>query len=315
MFGSNVLDVAIGLVFVYLLLSLIVTAGTELLASCFKWRANNLRQGIERLLSPDLAKQLYDHPLIKKLSKHGQWPSYIPSQTFALALLDSLPAPTLEGSPGGNDISSLIKSVAEPEVARVLSVLAEQAGQDPEKLKKSIENWFNDSMDRVSGWYKRKTQAVNLILAAAVTVAVNADSILVIRSLSNDAALRSALVAQAQELVKQPPGQERPDQGGTEGTSALKAIETRANRLTMLGLPLGWTTEADGSFRQWLGWLPHGRDGQEWVNLWFTTLRYHVAGWLLTALAVSLGAPFWFDMLSKIITIRSAGSIPEQKPR
>ncbi len=313
MFGSTTLDVAIGLIFVYLLLSLIVTAGTELLASCFRWRAKNLQKGIQRLLSPALAERLYAHPLIKVLSQHGHWPSYIPSQTFALALLDTLATPTSGAPPVPEDIGSLVKGVPEPEVQKVLSLFAQQAGQDPEKLRKSIESWFDDSMDRVSGWYKRKTQVVNLILAGALTVAVNADTILVLRSLSNDAALRSALIAQAQELVKQPRSQEKPGEGGGEGTSALKAIETRMNRLTTLGLPFGWTTEADSTFRQWLGWFPSDRDRREWVDLWLITLRYHMSGWLITALAVSLGAPFWFDMLSKIVTIRSAGSIPEQK--
>ena len=62
MFGSTILDVAIGLVFAYLLLSLVVTAGTELLAACLKWRAKNLQKGIQRLLSPALAERLYDPP-------------------------------------------------------------------------------------------------------------------------------------------------------------------------------------------------------------------------------------------------------------
>ena len=81
-------SVAIGLVFVYLLPSLVVTAGTELIASWLNWRAENLRKGLERMLDPALAQDLYDHPLIKKLSKSGRRPSYIPSGTFALALVD-----------------------------------------------------------------------------------------------------------------------------------------------------------------------------------------------------------------------------------
>ncbi len=260
MFGSTTLDVAIGLIFVYLLLSLIVTAGTELLASCFRWRAKNLQKGIQRLLSPALAERLYDHPLIKSLSQHAQWPSYIPSRTFALALLDTLAAPTSDAPPGTKDIGSLVMGAPEPEVQKVLTLFAQQAGQDPEKLRKSVESWFDDCMDRVSGWYKRKTQVVNLILAGALTVVVNVDTILAARSLSNDAALRSALVAQAQELIRQPRGQEKPSDGGSEGTSTLKAIETRMDRLTTLGLPLGWTTEPDSTFRQWLG-VPQ-RSGQ-----------------------------------------------------
>src|SRR5262249_38702220 len=88
MFGSTILDVAIGVVFVYLLLGLVVTAGTELIASGLNWRAANLRVGLRRLLNPALAEALYGHPLIRKLSKRERGPSYISSEMFALALMD-----------------------------------------------------------------------------------------------------------------------------------------------------------------------------------------------------------------------------------
>lgn len=71
MFGSTILDVASGVVFVYLLVSLIVTAASELIAACFKWRAANLRKGLERLLDATLADKLYAHPLVQKLAKSG----------------------------------------------------------------------------------------------------------------------------------------------------------------------------------------------------------------------------------------------------
>src|SRR5438105_1473697 len=80
------------MVFVYLLLSLMVTAASELVSAWFKWRAKNLEAGIQNLLHDPahsgLAKALYDHGLLQGLSKGGKGPSYIPSRTFALALLD-----------------------------------------------------------------------------------------------------------------------------------------------------------------------------------------------------------------------------------
>jgi hypothetical protein len=313
MFGSTILDVAIGLVFVYLLLSLLVTAGSELIASWLNWRADNLRKGLQRLLNPTLAQELYDHPLIKKLSKSNRWPSYIPSGTFALALVDVIANLNPGGLQPAKDLGSLISNVPDPDVRRVLSLLAEEAGQDGQKLKENIENWFNNSMDRVAGWYKRKAQAVNVTLAIVFTVAVNADSILIVRSLSNDPALRAALVAQAQELAKGMPAQLEAGQPGTGTKATVDELEKRINRLSGLGVPVGWTDEPGDSIRQWPGWRPGDRPAAAWGAMWLHAVRYHLLGWLLTTLAVSLGAPFWFDMLNKIITIRSAGRVPEQK--
>jgi len=312
MFGSTIVDVAIGVVFVYLLLGLVVTAGTELIASWLNWRANNLRAGLQRMLDPALAQELYNHPMIKRLSKSDRGPSYIPSETFALALVDVIanlrPA---DGQPA-KDLASLIGNVPDPDVRRVLSLLAAEAGPDGQKLRENIEKWFNTSMDRVAGWYKRKTQLVNVTLAIAFTVAVNADSILIVQSLSNDSALRAALVAQAQAMVKDSPPPPA-DQPGAGPGLTVDELEERITKLTTLGVPVGWTNETGEGFRRWPGWLPGDGGATAWGAIWRDTVRYHLLGWLLTALAASLGAPFWFDLLNKIITIRSAGKVPEEK--
>jgi hypothetical protein len=314
MFGSTILEVAIGMVFIYLLLSLIITAATELIASYMNWRADNLRKGLQRLLDPTLAQELYNHPLIKNLAKSNRGPSYIPSETFALALIDviaNLDSATVQGA---KDFETLIKSVPSTDVRRVLSLLAAEAGQDGQKLQKNIENWFNNSMDRVAGWYKRKTQAVNVTLAIVLAIALNADSVLIVRSLSNDSALRAALVAQAQELAKTTPAESEKVQPGTN--AAADELEKRINKLSGLGLPVGWTDDKSGdASRRWPGWMPSETDTKTWGVTWSETIRDHFLGWLLTALAVSLGAPFWFDVLNKIITIRSAGKVPEDKTK
>ena len=312
MFGSTIVDVAIGVVFVYLLLGLVVTAGTELIASWLNWRADNLRAGLQRLLNPALAQALYDHPMIQRLSKSGRGPSYIPSEMFALALVDVMANLRPADSQPAKDLESLIGNVPDPDVRRVLSLLAAEAGPDGQKLKENIEKWFNTSMDRVAGWYKRKTQLINVILAVVLTVAVNVDSILIVRNLSNDAALRAALVAQAQALVKESPAPTGPPDAGS-GPS-VDDLQQRIDKLTGLGVPVGWTDEPGDGFRRWPGWWPGDGEAAAWAATWRDTARYHLLGWLLTALAASLGAPFWFDVLNKIITIRSAGRVPEEKP-
>ena len=194
--------------------------------------------------------------MIKKLSKSDRGPSYIPSEMFALALVDVIanlrPA---DGQPA-RDLASLIGNVPDPDVRRMLSLLAAEAGPDGQRLKKSIEKWFNTSMDRVAGWYKRKTQVVNVVLDVVLTVAVNADSILIVRSLSNDSALRAALVAQAQAMVKDNPAPLQTGQPDAGAGSTVGDLEQRIDKLTGLGLPLGRTDEPGDGFRRWPGWLP-----------------------------------------------------------
>src|SRR6266496_2765255 len=89
-----VLDVAIGISFVYLLLSLICTTVNEMVAGVRKTRATFLDKGITRLLggNEEIKKLLYKHPLIQSLAESDSaiCPSYIPANKFATAMLDIL---------------------------------------------------------------------------------------------------------------------------------------------------------------------------------------------------------------------------------
>ena len=313
MFGSAVLDAVVGLVFVYLLLSIICTAANEMVASLFALRARNLAMGIASLLADNRIKDLdelfYDHPLIKSLYRGKRKPSHIPDHTFALAFLDGI-AP-FEGH-GENAVSRISAAVSalkdDSELKRLLSIFLQQAGGDFIKLQTNIESWFNDSMSRVGGWYKRKCQVITIIFAVLLTGATNADTLLIVKRLYTDSGMRAAVVAQAQEFAKQPLGPAAPQsektsepssapstggKGGTAGAlpttpAAGNAKETFTQTLATLqqfGIPLGWEAAPKK---------------EEWVS--------KIIGLLLTALAISLGAPFWFDVLNRVTKIRSTGS-------
>ena len=88
MLNSSILDVVIGLAYVYLILSLIVSAANEMFTSVLRWRARTLKAGITELLDAELAGRFYAHPLIAKLGAPRRDPSYLPARTFSLALLD-----------------------------------------------------------------------------------------------------------------------------------------------------------------------------------------------------------------------------------
>ena len=106
MFGSTILDIATGIVFIYLLLSLMCSALNEMVAWFLGLRASTLKSGIEQLLADpalaNISQRVYAHPLVKALSEAGKDPSYIPSRTFAYALIDELIAESKKfAAPGG----------------------------------------------------------------------------------------------------------------------------------------------------------------------------------------------------------------------
>jgi hypothetical protein len=328
MFGLQVLDIALGLIFVYLLLSIICTAAKELIAGWLNLRAEYLARGIDNLLTDkgiaNLGKKFYEHPLVKSLYKQKSKPSYIPARTFALAFLDLIAEAKSDTPLSMADVRAKINHLPpNSEIRKTLLILIDEATDNVQKLRKNIETWFNDAMDRVSGWYKRRTQVIILALAVLVAAVSNADTIHIAKALANDPALRQAVVAQAQEFAKQGQalvvnqesipakrkGKAGPDIAGEKSlterespptpppaTPSAGRVESPADRINdsiaklgQLGIPLGW--------RAW----PKGWD---WVN--------KVIGLLITAFAVSLGAPFWFNILQKVAKIRAAGASPEE---
>ena len=316
MFGLPILDVGLGLILMYLVLALACTSMNEFIASLFNLRGKKLFLGIEHLLLSGpakprstgqprevLAQDIYAHPLIKSLYSR-RWPSYIPAERFAQALMDTLlPADT----PGARDAAQLKAAALElrnPDLRRVLLLMIDGAGDNLDLVQKNLEQWFDQAMDRVSGWYKRQTQWLTLVLAAGLTFAANADTIAIANRLSSDAALRQALVAQAQVYAEGAAPLSAPaapaDSGGTgparpDSVTQAKArlVGARIDDLRGLGLPLGW---GSAGFAQLNG--------------------AKILGLIVTVLAVSLGAPFWFDVLQKVMTVRAAGKAPEEpKPK
>jgi hypothetical protein len=276
MFGSTILEMAIGLALIYLLLSLICSVINELFAGIFDRRALHLEEGIAALLrDPALHARFYAHPLIRSLTIAGKLPAYIPSRTFVLTLLDVI------GPGASGELQTIQQQIADmqnKELARILAVLAIQA-KTAEHLARNIEDWFNRSMDAVSSTYKKRTQAVLLAMAALVAIGLNVDTLKILDRVSRDSVLRASLVAQAEAVAKAP----APAATAGDTASRVKDLEQSVNRVQSLGLPIGWTE-------------PFSIPG---------TLG-HVPGWIITALAVSLGAPFWFDLLNKFMVVRSA---------
>jgi hypothetical protein len=384
MFGSAIVDIAIGIVFVFLLVSVIASTINEIILSFLNMRGKELLAGLETLLddagASGLVNRLYNHGQIYGLfkglfdpNKPGNLPSYIPAQNFVMAFLDivpaaaqlstggqlkataaaaaaganapaappiqpqanvqggaappdpsaSAPAPQtsaritdtqpnapLASSQAGNGAPSAqppasaaglsqdaalfaslwvaAKKLADDskteKVGKPLIAMLDAAGNNAVKLKKSLEDWYDSAMDRVSGWYKYRTQKILFAIGLVLAVAMNVDAINILKQLSKDAALRQSIVAAAGNA-------KQPGSSGTTETlkSQIHDAQTEVDGVNNLGIPVGWNHVPDI--------LKTGTWHWHYLNI--------LLGWLVTALAVSLGAPFWFDMLNKIMVVRS----------
>src|SRR5215813_893999 len=214
MFGSELLDVVIGLVFVLLLLSLICSALNELLETGLRNRAGDLAKGIKELLGKDtgLVDKLYNHGLIfglyrgtyEEALKKKTLPSYIPSKDFATAVASIL-GPDSGAIPSADEMRNSIGKIQNAHVKSALLTLFNNANNDIEAFRKGIESWFNSAMDRVSGWYKRRTHIIIFSLGFAIAVAMNVNSISLAQDLWISKAKRDALVGAAQGYLQNHP--------------------------------------------------------------------------------------------------------------
>jgi hypothetical protein len=488
MFGSTVLDVAIGMVFVYLLLSLLCSAVNEYMEATLNYRAKNLQKGIQLLLDGEIApqktwliaraisylketfgvapppkaapsaaknastgsdaattppaptddgatkttatgdesktsspfsKQLYEHGLIRALYQDaGRLPSYIPSRTFALALWniasqkiksddpnklvnpnDPAKPPTLQQIEGVIRASGL-----GTHLQQALITMIDEADGNFNRAVKNIEDWYDSSMDRVSGWYKRHVQWILLVTGIIVASLINADTVNIAKSLIQDKTLRDVIVASATEYAKENgasaaspetkkggadtntnssnsnSSNSTPSNSNSSGTSGAnsnarrerdtKAGNANANntntngvntntatgggeqsgnantqqsnsndgakagstggapnptpspapssnpiqqayeKINTLGLPIGWKLGSNITQDAIRGFPRRGEGGWNILS-WFLLKLF---GLFLTGLAISQGAPFWFDILNKFMVIRSTVK-PKEKSK
>ena len=359
MFGSVVLDVAIGMAFVYLLLSLIASVIQEMLSAFMQLRPANLERGLRSLFSgdslsaeKDLVDCIYDHGLVRGLYSDPRMdsdkvqsrfrkmmdavrllarrligispdkpltiaanplllPSYIPSRTFALALIDILNANKEKGEEA---MSSITKALAEHhwmyrdnKAGQALLTLAIDAKGDVVAFQRNLEEWYNDAMDRVSGWYKRYTQRVLVVLGLLLAIVFNVNSVRVARTFWLDRDARQAMVGAAGNYAKEHPtaANQAPTTDAAKLKEQLQSDVDVFNQVTTTSLlPLGWK-------HPWHFYEDYFRVAPK--DAIFSALTI-LAGWVMTALAISFGAPFWFDTLNRFMVVRSTVK-PQEKSK
>ncbi len=330
-----ILEVAIGLVVSWLTLSVAAMQVQEWVSTAQAWRAKYLDKAIRNLLGSDqLANEFYNHPLIQSLSEPGKnpgefkKPSYIPASKFSAVLMDiftNYGKDSSQATPGTMTVEQMAAGIqnvkqTNPRMSKILDHLFPNLNSDTANAEQiaatariQMEAWFNDGMDRLTGWYKRHTAYWAFVIGMVIALTFNVDSVQIASSLWKAPTVRQALVAQATSTsasAVQP----------TQGLSAFLRPQDYANSLA---IPLGWSTAplADQSLQ--CGWTP-GQDVHPYiwlqnqcnliVNLpamndiwgWLTKL----IGILISGAAAAQGAPFWFDILKKLVNVRGSGSAP-----
>lgn len=417
MIGNVALDVFIGMVFVFLLYSLLATIVQEIISSFLNLRAAVLVKAIRIMLNdkkpldlknssvigkvwerflftlqmqwhhiacrlPDasLAKAFYKHPSIKYLSPNSlrSKPSYIEPENFSATVIQMLRGKDYDGSvPQMLAIyktlypllsatqqrtqtaevevgqTNPMTAVIQPETLDHLRQLYIDSQKDINAFAISLENWYSQTMDRATGWYKRQTRRVLFFIGLIIACSGNVDTIKIYHILSKDKTAREQMVqlaaqsqqnyAAAVEAIRNR-NPEQPPLTESQSTnllttrnpildSALQVVKSDIDQSNNV-MAMGWHTSA--GYKQYDSLLKRKKRLQlqlekdtanralllelKNTSRSIQTLEPTVydkfdgirslVGWLITALALTLGAPFWFDLLTKFMSLRSAGAKP-----
>ena len=374
--SNAVIEVVLGLVFVFFLFSMLCSGINEFIANVLGKRSDFLAGGVWRLLDnrdpedggtdqkrDEARKRLYEkfwrHPLIQQLgqatpekktgilrtiwgrfcriprrlltTRHlravlppeadprhcypGLRPSYISPHTFALVLRDILPD---EGPPAASPLGKSLLAVGD------------EAGTNRKEQNAAVARWYDAQMERVSGWYKRESKLILILIAAPVVVGFNVDTVSIARDLWTNPTLRTAVADAAERQIEAAATSTVPPAGGqsaapappipcptaetgtTEGTTTTSSttstvpptpaqvVERALECARSLSLPIGWRWPGDGA-------TVFDALGAAWPGGWVLKLF----GWALTIGALTFGAPFWFDLLNRLGSLRSSGARPK----
>jgi hypothetical protein len=320
MFANTMLNVAIGLIFVFFVCSLAVSGMNEAVRKLLNTRSKTLWTAIQRILSEDevppqasgitprignapsrsdpaadpedggdkLFDQLFHHPIIARLDPARlNKPSkitYVPSADFARALVDIL-TPDDGNNKEWNRIQEGIDGLP-PALRSQFQLLYEEAGHDILKFREAIESWFNSAMERVSTWYKKRTRWAMLLYGVIVAIGLNVSAVNVTAELYENDIVRETVVELAAAQAAQTSEQ-------VQTCTDRKCVEGEIEDLVDTGLPVLWRDCDHGE-----GYTACGfEDGWAVVGT--------ISGWLITAAVLSMGRSFWFALLKRAFRVKS----------
>jgi hypothetical protein len=233
-------------------------------------------------------------------------PAYISATSFADALIDLL-VPNAGGQTTLDAIDKSLKSlkqqlpVGSPLVASLQTLVANANG-DIGRFRTSVESWYDNHMDRVSGWYKRHVAKITLAVGAILVLLLNLNTLTIGRTLYSSSVIGTAVSSVATKTTSCPPN------GSTQ--KCLGDLQAELSAATQAGLPIGWATISDCAAPNiHCNWLDQrGIFSRHGGSPWQLVLV--LIGFAITIIALAPGARFWFDLLGKLGSLRSTGPKP-----
>jgi hypothetical protein len=378
----KILSILIALIFIYFILSLIVSGIIETINKWRSRRGKYLFNALEKVFKDDVNKNytslIYDHPIIESMKKSiNKLPSYIPSEKFTEALVDIIIREDDAAKKGlalneekyyaeFDTFKAFKDGLTNLNYSRLKNMLQSFVlqSEDIKELKVKISTWYDDYMDRMGGWFSWDSKKLAFYISVAITLLFNINSIEIIKALYNNEVLTNEIVLNAEKTVNaisQNNGFEeiseynldelinyfdslklltiQPDSNINLGAivstdsiaEALKTLQTGIQNINTIStlihfddLPIGWFT--DQHQKRVLNSINEKRkeEGESTITLNEITNTKSVVnpllfrlntflGWIITIIALSFGAPFWFSLLNSLINIRNAGRKPSVK--
>ena len=337
-----ILEVAIGLVMMWLVLSVATMEIQNWLGQILNTRAKFLEESLLEMFKGEqgLVDQFYNHPAIKELFQKDRKgnlkkPTYIPNETFSRVAMELLVAASKQKAsiaPGVVSFSAMADGVQQvkslnPELEELMDHLFPGLNQTDavsfgledvqEKLKQyqeNVETWFDHNMGKLSGWYKENAMAMAFFIGLGLAIVFNVDTINITQRLWREPTIRQALVAQADTYQLE------------EGVANITEVRGYFDSLAM---PIGWSSvpAAETSVcKQLITFTAEGaiayRTGNECKvmvnipranNLWGWVIK--LLGLMISAFAARQGAPFWFDMLRRLVSLRNTAQSKKEEAK
>lgn len=315
MLNTPILELVILLSFVYFIGSLILSAINEAIAGGLRLRQKQLKYALENMFfgsdwRPFVQRQLIKSPHIQSLmKKNGRYPAYIPAKSFVLTIVEQFrKSETTTLRYQKNKLSDSITALEIPyglkqvllDFAKQVEAIYPDNEKQIEEFEKKLADFYESTMDRAGGWYKRKTRTILLIIATALSIALNIDTI----KIANDALSDKPKLSSAVDNISSNLDELAKLQSVAVTDTSVEVIAKKdgdiANEVNNIRLVYEQTTGYTFGYKSFF---------EEWkANFWRKLL-----GILITAFALQLGSNYWFDMMNKAVNIRAVGKRPDEK--
>jgi hypothetical protein len=256
------------------------------LTETFLRRLSYIKQGIASTATERAALLSKLYPNMEELLDIFEDGSITREELSRLAQRGSKPAQELLNRLGETTITPALRASLLA-IARKVKATEESVYSDVQQFGREIEKWFDRSMERATGVYKRNAKAVALMIGIATAISVNADAFHISSRLVKDPVLRNSITQAAEQLNTTTSGDLATD---------LDAVQAAVDEaLQDIPFPLGYNQEVINQQKA---------AEEDWPVDW---LPRRFLGWLVSGFAISMGSGFWFELLKKIVNVRNSG--------